>query len=67
MTKHYHDNPDQSHRFELYNLHTDIAETINLEGSFPERVKELNTLIEHHLLETGGVVPLANPDYKSSE
>jgi len=67
MTKHYHDNPDQSHRFELYNLHTDIAETINLAASYPEKVTELNTLIEHHLIETGGVVPLANSDYKSSE
>jgi len=66
LIKHYHDNPDQSHRFELFNLHTDITETINLAGSFPERVKELNALIEQHLLETGGIVPVANPDYISN-
>jgi arylsulfatase A-like enzyme len=64
LIKHYHDNKDQSHRYELYNLHTDISETINLASSLPDKVKTLNTLIEKHLAETDGVVPIANPDYK---
>jgi len=65
LIKHYHDNEDQSHRYELYNLHTDIAETINLAKSYPEKVKELDMLIERHLAVTGGVTPVINPVFKN--
>lgn len=64
LIKHYHDNDDQSHRYELFNLHTDIGETINLAKVYPNKVKELNLLIEKHLSETGGVAPIANPNYR---
>jgi len=67
LIKHYHDNDDQSHRYELYDIHKDIAETINLATSNPDKVKELNTLIEEHLAETDGVVPIANPNWKAHE
>ena len=64
LIKHYHDNEDQSHRYELFNLHTDIGETLNVANAYPEKVGELNELIENHLAETGGVVPVLNTDYK---
>jgi len=65
LIKHYHDNNDQTHRYELFNLHTDIGETLNVAGVYPEKVKALNLLIEKHLADTGGVVPIANPDYNN--
>ena len=65
LIKHYHDNEDQSHRYELFNLHTDIGETINVSQFYPEKVNELSLLIEKHLAETGGVVPIPNPDYNN--
>lgn len=63
LIKHYHNNKDQTHRYELFNLHYDIGETLNVAGAYPEKVEELNLLIEKHLSETGGVVPIANPNY----
>ena len=63
LIKHYHDNDDQTHRYELFNLHTDIGEMINLASTYPEKVEEMNEMIVQHLAETGGVYPLANPEY----
>lgn len=63
LIKHYHNNDDQTNRFELFNLHTDIGETLNVANAYPEKVKELNELIENHLAETGGIVPVLNPNY----
>ncbi len=64
LIKFYHDRDDQTHRFELYNLHWDISEIANVASAHPQRVQQLNALIETHLHETGGIVPLANPDYQ---
>jgi arylsulfatase A-like enzyme len=63
LIKHFYDNNDQTHRYELFNLQTDIGETLNVAEVYPEKVKALNLLIEKHLSETGGVVPIANPNY----
>lgn len=63
LIRFYCDNPDQSNRYELYNLHTDIGEMINLASTYPEKVKELDLMIEQHLVETGAIYPLANPNY----
>lgn len=58
------DNEDQSDRFELYNLHEDISETNNLAAKHPDKVKELDALIEQHLKETNALVPKPNPNYQ---
>ena len=63
LIKHHYDNDDQTHRYELFNLHTDIGETLNVAEVYPDKVEALNLLIEKHLSETGAVVPIANPDY----
>ncbi|MFC1737023.1 sulfatase [Candidatus Hydrogenedentota bacterium] len=55
--------PDNPEEFELYNLKDDISETKNLAKEMPERVKELNALIDAHLKETGAAVPIPNPAY----
>ena len=59
----FHDAPDQSHRYELYNLGEDIGEQNNLAEKEPARVKELDALIEAFLQDTGAVTPQANENY----
>jgi arylsulfatase A-like enzyme len=49
--------------FELYNLAEDIGETTNLAGEMPEKVRELNALIDEFLEETDAAVPIPNPNY----
>lgn len=48
---------------ELYNLKDDIGETKNLAAQMPEKVKELDSLIDGFLA-TGDVVPKPNPAYR---
>lgn len=49
---------------ELYNLTDDISETHNLAASMPDKVKELDALIDGFIADTGALVPIPNPDYK---
>ena len=53
----------QKHRYELYNLKSDIGERRNLAGRYPDRVKQLDALIDRFLSETKAVLPKANPAY----
>lgn len=59
------DNEDQSDRLELYNLNWDVAETKNISNRFPDKVSELNQLIDSFLVATDAVIPIPNPDYKN--
>ena len=59
----FYDGEEGQHRYELYNLREDIGEQDNLAARQPQRVHELDTLIDHFLQDTHAVVPLANPDY----
>ena len=60
----FHDNMDQSHRYELYNVSKDVGERQNVAGQNPEIVKELDKRIEDFLVNTKAVVPEKNPSYK---
>jgi len=53
-------------RFELYNLRDDLGETNNLAESLPEKVKELDALIDGFLKDTGALYPRPNPAYNPS-
>lgn len=55
---------DGSDLFELYDLASDIGETKDLAATYPERVMELNRLIDSFLSDTQAVVPKLNPGYK---
>ncbi|MHB9037250.1 MAG: sulfatase-like hydrolase/transferase [Armatimonadota bacterium] len=66
LIRFYCDNDDQTDRFELYNLKNDVGETTNIAGSMPEKVMELNTLIDRFLKEMDAVVPKPNPDYRKA-
>jgi arylsulfatase A-like enzyme len=57
------DNPDQTDRYELYNLKDDIGETRNLAAEKPKRVRKLDALLSQHLKDINAIVPVKNPDY----
>jgi arylsulfatase A-like enzyme len=50
-------------RYELYNLRDDLSETKNLAAAQPDRVKELDALIDGFLTDTGAKYPRPNPAY----
>jgi hypothetical protein len=56
--------PDQPEPLELYNLADDLGESKNLAGSMPERVREMNALIEGFFKDTDALVPRPNPAYR---
>jgi arylsulfatase A-like enzyme len=60
----FHDGEHQEHRYELYNLKEDLGETNNLAERQPDRVRELDALIERFLTDTKAVVPKPNPNYR---
>ncbi|MDF1812565.1 MAG: sulfatase [Verrucomicrobiales bacterium] len=49
---------------ELYNLSEDIGEKNNLASKHPEKVAELEKLIEAFIVDTGTPAPKPNPDYR---
>ncbi len=49
---------------ELYDLSTDIGETKNLAAEHPEKVAELEKLIEQFIADTGALAPKPNPAYQ---
>ena len=51
---------------ELYNLAEDIGETRNLATAMPEKLQELDALIDRFINETGALAPLPNPAYASN-
>ncbi|HVX64129.1 MAG TPA: sulfatase/phosphatase domain-containing protein, partial [Pirellulales bacterium] len=53
-------------RFELFNLRNDLGESTNLASAQPDRVNELDTLIDGFLADTGAAYPRPNPAYKPS-
>lgn len=59
------DGEDQRDRFELYNLKDDLGETQNLAARHPDRVRELNALLDRHLKHIEATLPKANPDYRA--
>jgi len=63
LIRFFHDGPNFAHRYELYNLKTDVSETTNLADDMPDRVKELDALIEKFLKDSGAVLPKPNPAY----
>jgi arylsulfatase A-like enzyme len=52
---------------ELYNLRDDLSETTNLAAKQPEKVKELDTLIDGFLKDTGATFPRPNPACEPAE
>jgi len=56
--------PDFPNRYELYNLAEDLSEKVDLAAQMPDKVRELDALIDDFLKRTDCVVPIPNPAYK---
>ena len=50
---------------ELYNLQQDVGETRNLADRNPDKVNELDALIDQFVKDTGALVPRPNPNYRA--
>jgi len=48
----------------LYNLRDDLGETTNLAARMPDKVRELDALIDAFVKDTGALYPKPNPDYR---
>ena len=59
----FHGGEDGSHRWKLFNLHADLGEKKDLATREPQRVRELDALIDRFLSDTQAVVPVPNPDF----
>ena len=54
-----------THDYRLYNLQDDIGESHNLAAAHPEKVQELDGLIDSYIKEVGVVLPAVNPNFDS--
>lgn len=59
----FHGGENGAHRHLLYNLRDDLGEKNNLAAKEPERVRQLDALIEQFLRDTRAVVPIRNPAF----
>ncbi|MCH7686489.1 MAG: sulfatase-like hydrolase/transferase, partial [Planctomycetes bacterium] len=51
---------------ELYNLKEDIGESRNLASMMTDKVRELDTLIDQFVQDTGALYPKPNPDFNAA-
>jgi arylsulfatase A-like enzyme len=58
----YYDGQNSAHRLELYNLKDDLGEKEDLAGRMPDRVKQMDVLLDRFLKDTGAALPKLNPD-----
>jgi len=63
LIRRFEPHPKYPELVELYDLGKDIGETRNLAGKMPEKVKELQALIDGFVKETGALHPKPNPNY----
>ena len=63
LIRYFHDNPDQTHRYELFNLRDDVGETRNIADQEPARVKNMDGRIEEVLRDTECMVPVKHDAY----
>ena len=59
----FHEGEDGAHAFQLYDLKGDLGEANNLADTYPDKVAELDQLIESHLEDSSAIVPIPNPTF----
>jgi arylsulfatase A-like enzyme len=52
-----------AHDYKLYNLKKDLGEKNNLAAKYPDKVKQMDNLIEDYLKSAKTVIPIANPAF----
>ena len=60
------DNPDQTHRYELFNLTRDKGEAVNLASLEKKRIKKMIQRMDVLIEQTESIIPIPNPDYNSN-
>jgi arylsulfatase A-like enzyme len=60
----FNNGANNKHEYFLYNLKWDIGETNNLKSQYPQKVQELDALIEAHLKDANTVIPIPNPAFQ---
>jgi len=59
----FHAGENGAHRWKLFNLKKDLGETNDLATDQPERVRNLDAMIERFLKQTNAVVPVPNKNF----
>ncbi|MFN3151352.1 sulfatase [Bremerella sp.] len=59
----FHEGENGRHRYKLLHLGTDIGERDDLSQKHPDKVRQLDKLIEDHLASTQAVTPQPNPGF----
>lgn len=59
----FHQGENGKHSYLLYHLKEDIGESMELSEQHPERVKEMDAMIENFLVRTKAITPKPNPKY----
>ncbi len=63
----FHQGEDGAHDYRLFDLAADRGESDDLAASHPEKVRELDGVIEAHIADTGAVVPQPNPRFDPAQ
>ena len=63
LIKEYGEGENRSDAFKLYDLEADIGETTDISSKNPELVVKLTKMMETHVKEIGGLLPIKNPEY----
>ncbi|MDG1729335.1 MAG: sulfatase [Algibacter sp.] len=63
LIKEYGEGENRTNGFKLYDLSKDIGEKNDISNKYPELVEKLKVMIENHIIDIGGLLPIKNPNY----
>ncbi len=63
----FHGGDNEEHDYRLYNIIEDQSEQNDLTSQYPNKVKELDKMIEDYIQKTGAIVPIPNPNFDPSK
>ena len=63
----FHQGDNGAHDYRLYNLKTDLGEAQDMAKTQPEKVRELDRLIQDHISQSKAVVPRPNPAFDPAQ
>jgi arylsulfatase A-like enzyme len=64
LIKTFYYGEDEAHRYALYHVAQDIAETTNLAGIATDKQNALDAMLTEYLALSNAALPLQNPDYR---
>lgn len=63
LIKEYGQGEQRTDAYKLYDLKKDIGETKDLSAKYPKLTHKLKTMIDRHVKEIDGMLPIKNPNY----